>query len=353
MTKFFLLFGIALAFLAPQARAEDPPYAVLPSGQYAGEQLDTRNMRTLRAITPEEDAKYRQSPDDVILTDFKHQGKFWTARFPADAVQEAIVQKVVFNRFPAISWLRWFGVKTEEIPMNVHQQMRFKLKPGKEIELFAPPGTDQPLANNKLNDIVFSADALGRDMTRLFQPSLSFRGANVLARQFMSTEDSWAYFASGLRFTIEQTAAPFSEEGKQKALNEAIHRSRDVGYTETFEVLAHNCTTAVRECLTSGAGRKPRIFGGNLLLPLPFWTAWSLQARGIGVGADLRLPTMNEELAHLSEDKELVARGRALARERIAAKRMDMDDAAKGIKPPSALWEACKWSFRKMTRTNK
>ncbi len=304
------------------------PEAVIPSGPQKGRKLDTSSVRTLLPATPEEVAQYTKEPGDIIVKDFRHEGSFWTARIPAGAAQEMIMQKVTFSKGPDVKWLKAIGIHLEKVPTSVHHQVRFKLKPGKEIELFAPPGETKTPVKPLVGDVTFSADALGPDMGKLFDPRESFVGEHVLARQVMSTQDSWAFFAGAMRFTVRQHKVDTDEGSIQRAFDTGIEKSRGINYTELFDIFCVNCAQSSKEMVDAAAGGRSHIPGSTLLHYLPIFTDLNLKVRGLGKGL-LEIATLNDEMAYLNEDKDVKGLARSILREKIVARRRaDMDAEA-------------------------
>ena len=133
MRSIHVLWTFALTIALPTF-AEPPPdsrnfeTALMPKGVHQGERLDTTQRRSIRILDADEATPYTKAAGDTVFANFFHEGKFWLARLPADAVEEVYLHKDVFNA---------------PIPV-AHSQLRFRLKEQQAIELF-PQGMSQKI----------------------------------------------------------------------------------------------------------------------------------------------------------------------------------------------------------------
>lgn len=310
---------IFILLISAVCAAEDPPGAVMPGGPLSGQAIDTREIRSLSAVPEETAVRFRKEPGDTIVTQFKHDGKFWIARIPAGAVEAAYLQRVDLINLPAVKALRLLGIKTEEIPVIVHQQLRFKLKAGREVELFPLDGA--AAAPVRIPDMVFSADASGVDNTGPFDPLKAVKQEYVLVSRLQSTPESWFTMVGRLRRPVKQYPVNLTDERRQDLLAGAIRASVGSGYSEIFGQFTNNCTTKVHELLDGVASHRPRLPGQGFLNTLPYFPTFTLRQRRMLTPGAEGTPTMNQEFTHLSTDPDMRARLRATIRADIAARR--------------------------------
>src|SRR5205823_2114821 len=79
--------------LPPDPRDPFDPAALVPAGPYKGLRYDTRYGRSVHLLSPAEAAPYHPAPGEVLVANFGHQGSFWIARVPPDAVKDVIFQE--------------------------------------------------------------------------------------------------------------------------------------------------------------------------------------------------------------------------------------------------------------------
>ncbi len=325
--KNYALVALALTlFIAatPVFGGDEDNYenAYMPRGRYQGQLLDTRDRRSIRIFTDLEASPYRQNADDIIIANFYHEGKFWIARFPADGVDEIFFHKVVMKtKVPA-----------------AHAQLRFKMKKGHEIELYAPAGAAVP-TSNKISDVVYSVEAMPvyGDKYDLFNGVRNHFG---LGLRFMSIEE--AYFKSIYLNDqhVEQIPLSVLPNAEQTLLREALVRSDTLGMAQMYNTLTRSCCTESFGLLDRSSARtwlRMPAYGLVVLPMLPRTYLWLRQLIDFGTLIRNQYPSLEEEFAHLKETVGWSARKAALlardaadrsafaTRMNLAAQKCDLD----------------------------
>ncbi len=122
------------------------PRERLPRGAYRGRCYDTRSARPVIVLDDDRAAPYGGvSDDELVLANVFHDGRFWVARVPIDAVEVVLFQ---LEYFPAI------------VPAG-HTQMRVRFRDDAPVTLIAQSGPDAGRTTT-VQDLVMSVEAIGQ-----------------------------------------------------------------------------------------------------------------------------------------------------------------------------------------------
>ena len=232
MKKFFSLI-FALIFLSlPSEAAKDPhaPKAVMPAGRLKGQAISAERKRPVTLLPATQGIKYGAQPGDLVFANFFSEDRYWIAKLPRGSVSDVILQMEEF--FPG-----------SPIELAPHLQVRFKLKPGKEIHLYPQAGTRLP-RNSIVSDVVVTAGIAsveGNDYNVL----KSFLGDYVKYVRVLNSEDAFQIGISDAKHEIEQIALNLSDERKSELLEEGIRLSDKDGLTKLFFIKKSDCGTFV------------------------------------------------------------------------------------------------------------
>lgn len=293
--KPFWVFALALLVLLNVAaersalgadEKDNYEQAYMPRGRYQGMLLDTRDRRSIRILDEKAAAPYHKEAGDIVISNFYHEGKFWIARFPADCVHSIYFQKVVMKtRIPA-----------------AHAQLRFKLKAGKDVELYPQIGAELPQLA-KIGDVVYSVEAMPvyGDKYDLINGVKNHFG---LGLRFMSIQE--AYFKSCVLNDqhIEQIPLDVPADAEMVLLREALLRSHQLGMKDMYHTIINSCCTASFGLLDHSAARswlRMPAYGLEVLPLLPRTYLWLRQLISVGTVFRNRYPSLEVQFAHLKE----------------------------------------------------
>jgi len=261
----------------------------IKSGKYQGQVIDNRTRRSL--IIVEED-------DQSYLTDyFFHNGKFYSARFPKNAVKRIIGQQFSFGRFN---------------PFITHAQVRFTLDEGIFIELYELGEKTNPI--RKLTEFVYSLEVVGPKGTEW--SIMNGFGAFVSAHRFVSVDEVVFERVVLGRYTVNQSPPILlAKEQLNEALDMIIRKSdheklNKKYYILTFWLGATNCTSEMFKMLdklmTNNYSKRQKI-GSKLFWRFPFALSRYLKVRG-ALERNCPTQTLNEEFSELAKQDFMLER---------------------------------------------
>ena len=261
-------------------------------GRYKGQLLDTRDRRSVRLLEGEEAKPYLRDPADIVIRNFYHEGKFWTARFLPESVEAVYFQKVrMKTRVPA-----------------AHAQIRFQLKKGKEAELFSADGSVP--RDPKITDVVYSVEAMPvyGDKYDLYNGTQDHFG---LGLRIMSIQEAYSKSIYANDQHVGQILLSVVEKAEQVLLKEAFVRSDELGMDQMYNTIIRSCCTESFRLLDRSSARTWLRMPGYGLVVLPMLPRTYLYMRGlIDFKTLLRNPTpsLEVEFAHLKNTEWWVER---------------------------------------------
>jgi hypothetical protein len=203
---------------------------VVQHGPARGEPLDTTKARPAVRLSEAERlaacAKAGLDPATVgeAFANFSHDGRFFTALVPRDAVENVYLLTESFSApLPA-----------------AHTMLRFQLAADKPVTLVPQDGQGAP---RTLGNLVFSAEALA-------QPNWQYdllagqQGHYQLVGRFESVEDRFAHVESSTpAHQVEQVRLTLRPEQRHAMLAEAVRTSDTTGLEATYNTLNRSCAT--------------------------------------------------------------------------------------------------------------
>lgn len=287
--------------------------------------LDTSSRRSVQIVS--------KTADYIVVSDFYHDGQFWTARIPFVAPENIFGQSFNFSKVKT----RKSG-KGREVVFDKrgqpkprfsfinHLQCRMRFGHGKAVELFAGEVTGEP--THRINDFVYSVEAVGpKGVAFDFKNGLS--GTLICAHRFMSTQEMVFERVVVLGYYVwESPPLPLSDDEKMTVLLKSLQRSDEAGLNEVYYLYrccgTNNCTSNPFRIVDQAVKYKLHHKLGSLVYRLPLNPRLYLRIRGLdsNPGAYNLVRTEFEDYVNAPETqqrkRDVV---RALLRERRAAKK--------------------------------
>lgn len=217
-------------------RTQDPfrLISVMPAGPLAGVPISTREKRSGVILNEKEAAPYKPGPGEVVIANLYHEGKFWIAKVPVEAVKDVYFLSENYSK---------------TLPLN-HSQIRFQMEPGHEITLYPQVGTKMPI-KRKLSDLLVSVEAHWA-MGDTFN---TFKGIFPrYALQFRVVSPDQAYYKScfELRHAIQQIKMNLKPQEKSAIFLQALTDSNhNASFPRMYGALCKSCTTEVFKMIDS------------------------------------------------------------------------------------------------------
>lgn len=263
---------------APEGAPGYDPYAprvYMAKGPSRNEPIDLSEKRSIEIVTkPDEIARYGGNPKtEIVVANVFHQGQFWVARIPKDAVDDVITQDQ-----------RKKGLLIDAF----HEQLRFDFKKGKEAILI-PQRVGQAPTTDRLSSLVISVEATGGrdyDYGAIKGVTDGFAVA-VCAR---SLEAAYERGVIGYNNDFKQYRIRFNkktaEADKQNVLMQALLRGTREGTGGVFNMLTNACITGAFGFIDRAVGTQYNWFQRLLVRTIaaahiPWLTRLYLQARGL------------------------------------------------------------------------
>lgn len=247
-------------------------YLVLPKGPQKGEPVDTREKRSMRSLNPEEAKPYvtgaeleglRNGDGTQVIANFWHDGQFWVAVVPPDAVKDLYIQQVNFDGLPA-----------------AHGQARLEMHEGKEVRL-VPQVSPEGAEPVYLDNVVYSAEAagiLGMGYGLVKGMKDNFVIAHRLVSASDRANDAKQNGEGVVEFRIALPSHLDSQETRNAYFRAVLSHSTAVGMTEVYHTRKANCILAVLRPLDDLIGYKPFFINLDFY---PYITRDSLDDRNV------------------------------------------------------------------------
>ncbi|PCI35861.1 MAG: hypothetical protein COB53_10635 [Elusimicrobia bacterium] len=236
---------------APISKSEpdaDPyePLAVMPKGKYAGQKIDTSERRALTILRGEAAAPFAPKDGEIVAANFRHDGKFWIVKLPADAVERVIFEKWDFGEKQVR--LSMFGKTLLDFELFhvAHTELRFKFRDGSGATLYPQRSyaVDEVVqaVGEPLQDIVNSIEAVSI-------PGVAFSvwggltNQFVASRRFKSLRENYYERVTRERRHVEQWDLLMDDDRKRKLFNQAVLESDEDGLRTMYHLFRHSCTT--------------------------------------------------------------------------------------------------------------
>jgi hypothetical protein len=260
----------------------------LAGGPNAGKCLDTTQERSIYVISDgvAESFGFHPEPGLIYFANFAHDGKFWIAQLDPQGVDEAIFQ---IENFPAI------------VPA-AHTEMRFKMKPGHNVQLIEQDNRGRQRRN--IRDFVFSIEAVTPNDGESYGLITGEENHFALAYRFVSMADRFKDMVTIDHHKTRQLLLNLTDAEKTALLVNAVETSENGQITSYYSTLFKSCTTELFQLIDQTVpydfGERVKIFLGSLILD-----QIDPPEAGIGLSArDLLKPNGQSKLADLDKDQD-------------------------------------------------
>ncbi len=261
------------------------PDATLASGPFAGHQLDTATFRSVRLLSEPEASPYHPQPEERLVANFMHGGRWHIARIPRAPVADVIVHiQHVAHSFP-----------------GAHAQIRFRLHPGREVTLLPQTSGEEPDLT-EIMDLIYTVEGNYAPGT-----SSTPRGGveqSGIAYMLMSLQEKARIMAVDGRLpTIHQYHLQVGEADKQAIFQRAVDIATRAESKKMFNLVRRNCTTEAIRVLDSALHYPTwrRLMAKATYNGLPEAMRLYLAERGL-LGHDSRLPDLSDDSTWLRGD---------------------------------------------------
>lgn len=297
--------------------SQDQP--LMPTGsRYVGETVDVSSRRSIDIRSdPDGDCLVDSSNTSVLVDYFYHDGEFWTALVPVDAIDQVRGQAFNFSRpktipgenGPEIEYGR-DGLPKRILPMLNHVQSRFVLKSNHFVELF-PLGTEEYVNPvHRINDFVYSMEAVGpAGVTFNLRDGLA--GNLLSAHRFLSTREMvFERIVVDGHYITESPSLPLQDHEKRNLLIHSLLRGHRAGMNERYFLYrfcgTNNCTSNPFQILDQVVRYSPRQRIGSMFYRFPFNPRFYLRIRGMDADRTIRRIVRSEfdEFIHDPETKK-------------------------------------------------
>lgn len=214
---------------------------LMKAGKYKGQCIDTSGKRAVKIVS--------QSADSITVLNFRKAGVFYKAVIPLNQVASLSYEVVDLNASP-VNYLSLINIS--------HTEMRFRMKPGASIPLFANTADDNgaPLASE--TDIIVSMNymaptGVSYDPVKGFNEDLY---ASVL--QIFATQDEVKKRFTENKFNVYEIDLNISGERAASVLREAMMVSDRIQYSVAYDTWSSNCTTFLFDILDAGLHLKAK-----------------------------------------------------------------------------------------------
>ncbi len=292
MKKWFLLTFLSFLSFMPLAVAAkfacpvdaNDPYAVaakVPAGKYKGMCLDIKTKRSVQIL--ENNSAY------MVVTNFYHDNRWWTARVPKDGIKDTIFQIALFET---------------SVPFIVaaHTQIRMIFDSQNPVVLVPQNLEDQKagVSSLALTDVVYSVEYIAPPGVSYSLLKGQFNKLGIVGR-FLSMKSRAAEELKGdSKEIIKQIPLDLSSSEKSAFLENAMLQSERMGLKEMYNTVQKNCTTELFTILDdsikySGRVQPFGIYIFDILNPIEKPSIKALTERRI-IDKTRTLPTLNDEL---------------------------------------------------------
>lgn len=310
---------------------------LIPRGRYRGRPVDASSRHSIRIRTEDEAEPIPAQASHVMVDYFYHEGEFWSARIPLDAVEQVRGQAFNFSAARTRKGKQGrevlrdkHGLPKRTLPILNHVQCRFMLRPDAPVELYPldEPGTGEP--RHRLTDFVYSLEAVGPAGV-LFGVRDGLQGSLISAHRFYSTQEMvFERIVVENQYVTESPPLPLSDRDRREVLVRSLLRSHRAGMTEPYYLYrfcgTNNCTSSPFRILDEVVQYG---FLGRLAAALyrcPFHPRLYLRLRGLDSDPGLRR-LVREQFQEYIQDPHTRRRKREYVRAQVQARRAARQDA--------------------------
>ncbi|MGZ3723416.1 MAG: lipoprotein N-acyltransferase Lnb domain-containing protein [Bdellovibrionales bacterium] len=208
------------------------PAMRITSGSFKGECLDVSSVRPVKILF--------ENRENITVSGFYDQGKFWKAEIPLNAVAKVLFQIVPFES----------GVP---LIQAAHTQLRFLLKPGREAALHCQSCPENSRSGDFIISSTFTAPA-GKEYSAV----KSLGGSYGIVTRILSSYARGKEEIQKDKSIVRQFKLKISEKEMNDLLLLGIRRSSLDAYSQIYDLRLNNCTTIAFGLLDS---MRPRTDG--------------------------------------------------------------------------------------------
>ncbi len=314
---------------------------VMPQGsRYAGQPINVTSRRSVEVrATCAQGGLIRGDDTQVTVDRFFHDGQFWTATIPLNAVDQVAGQMFNFSKARTRKTAsgvevrkRKDGLPKRKVPFLNHVQSRFRVRDEECVGLYPLWTREFNEPAHRIRDFVCSFEAVGPAGVR-FNVRDALAGHLVSAHRFLSTQEMvFERIVVENRLLTESPPLPLDDQQMRAVLVESLRKSHHAGMSQPYYLFrpfgTNNCTSTPFHILDQIVpyGRLQRI--GTLLYRLPLNPRLYLRIRGLDADPSHRV-VVHEEFADYVQHPETQERKREFVRRRAeerAARRTAVGD---------------------------
>jgi len=309
----------------------DPDEILMPSSScYAGQLADCSSRRSICIVPTDERAELiRESDTHATIDYFFHEGEFWRAIIPLDALQQISGQAFNFSEPKTKQGEVLFnqhGLPKRKMPFLNHVQCRFTLKPDSPIQLFPLGSEELETPVHKIYDFIYSLEAIGPAGVNLNLKD-GVGGDMLSMHRFVSMQESVfeRVVVEGM-YVTESAPLPIMEHEMRALLTTALIRSHQAGTTEPYYLYkflrTNNCVSSAFKILDSVIQYRWYNKIGSMLYRLPLNPRFYLWVRGLDSDPSFR-KLMRNEFSDFIQDEKTQLRKEQIDQAKIASPVLD------------------------------
>ncbi|MBC7385116.1 MAG: DUF4105 domain-containing protein [Cryobacterium sp.] len=260
-----LLTTVAASAAQGPKNPNDPyePNEIYSAGSHRGQRIPFEPRRSLKIIS--------ETKESVRVANFAHQGHYYIADIPKNAVTQILFQTDYF---------------TSEIPA-AHAEVRLKFDHA--VRLQPQKKNEQNLPNWKISDIIISIEAV-KDVSTPFSLVQGLQNEFTTSYRFISASTKYTDVVCKEKERVTQHILKLSAAERESFLIAAIRKSDSAGISEMYNTWTRNCTTEIfrllDEATSPGAYVRLRSAARTLGAHYPVFAQSSLRARYL-LGAEV------------------------------------------------------------------
>ena len=237
----------------------------MAAGIFQGAALDTNRFRSATLLTPQQAAPYHPAGDEVLVANFRHDGRWYIARLRLAAIRDLIFH------------VEWTG---DRFP-GVHNQLRVLMKEGGEVTL-EPQRAGDPPSDARLRNILLTSEGN-------FAPGTSHKlraglEQASISHMAMSMEQKAEIMSAGsVPHRVIQMFLKLREHERRDVVLTYLRHATEVGTDEMFNLLTWNCASPLFQALDRSVHYSPARSLVAAFSPssMPHWAPANLRMRGV------------------------------------------------------------------------
>ena len=305
---------------------ETPMLRMPRHSRYAGQPADISSRRSIEIVAGHELSSASDPRASAIVDHFFHEDAYWRAKIPLDAVDLVFGQAFNFSKIKLKKVQGQLepvvgpdGFPKRRIPFLNHVQSRFVLQPDHFIELHPPNGDISGQPVHRVNDFVYSVEAVGPVGVK-FNLRDAIGGHLLSNHRFLSTQQMvFERVVVEGQYVTESPPLPLGAVEKRALLVHSILRSHQAGTQEPYYLYrvcrTNNCTSNPFRILDTVMNYRPVERLGAFLYRLPLNPRFYLRVRGLDSNPSVR-KLVRAEFDEFVRDPETKKRKRVYVRQK-------------------------------------